>query len=371
MPAHLSLSTAQKTFLQLLSASLWGTAVENLAPLTPEQWQEVFHIARQQSVTGVVADVVLSLPEELLPPQSLLTSLILQLQQIRVSNAQLYLFLGKVHRKYSELGLPFVLLKGPTVAQHYPQPAHRMTGDLDLYLFQQGDYDRANAWAREKGYKMLGDSLYEQPIQIGQHIIENHLYIAYFGKKKYDARLAQYMRTFRENDSWLRQTLHGTPTLQLPVTFNAVYLFLHILHHFCYLGIGLRQVSDWLLFLSAHPEIEKAEFTRIAQDFDALRPMQCFATMAVRYLHAAPSIFPFDLPKGENYGDLVLEDILKGGNFGKEYFAEKQFSHIWARRWYMFRCTVKRSWKVAPISPEHIRSIPFVAIATRLKLLFK
>lgn len=32
-------------------------------------------------------------------------------------------------------------------------------------------------------------------------------------------------------------------------TFNAFYVFMHLYHHFLQVGVGLRQVCDWMLIM--------------------------------------------------------------------------------------------------------------------------
>lgn len=69
-------------FLSLLRAGLWGSASYcNLGgsnpgsgyfPLTGEEWEIIYLLARRQTVEGLVYDGILRLPVPLLPPSPLL-----------------------------------------------------------------------------------------------------------------------------------------------------------------------------------------------------------------------------------------------------------------------------------------------------------
>lgn len=363
-------------FLHLLACAIWDREVDAslFGGLSLEAWQAIDRLSQSQSVPALVAERILTLPDECLPERTHCIRLMMQMQTIEQGNKQLMRALVDVYDDYEREGLPFVLLKGQTLGYYYPRPELRSPGDLDLYLYRPGDYERANRWAVDQGYRLQGSSLYEQLYWRGKVAVENHRYIAYFGRRRYDEALAQMLRPLSEGDGYARLELDGRTYRTLPTELNGVYTFQHILHHFCYLGIGLRQVCDWFVFLERHKaSIDIAHFQHLAERLDLLRPMRLFALMGVRYLGVDESIFPFDLPEDERshqLADLILADIFRGGNFGLETFAGKRFRNIWLRRWFMFRKTLGRSLRVSPISPEHIRLTPLIAIFTRLKLLF-
>ncbi|MDO4706984.1 MAG: nucleotidyltransferase family protein [Porphyromonadaceae bacterium] len=370
------MTVAEHRFLHLLSCAIWAKEVDTrlFEGLRYEEWQAIERLARSQSVPALVAERILSLPAELLPERMHCIRLAMQTQTIELGNKQLMRVLGEVFEDYEREDFPFVLLKGQTVAYYYPNPHLRSPGDLDLYLYRPGDYERANRWAYEAGYRLQGSSFYEQLYWRGKVAVENHRYIAYFGRKKYDDALAKILAPLSETDTYARLELGGRTYRTLPAELNAVYIFQHILHHFCYLGIGMRQVCDWFVFLDHHKAIIDIEhFQYLAHRLDLLRPMRFFALMGVRYLGVDETIFPFDLPEddeSQRLSDLILSDIFRGGNFGLDTFAGKKFRNIWLRRWFMFHKTLRRSFRVGPISPEHIRLTPLIAVLTRLRLLF-
>lgn len=372
-----TLSKHHRLLVHLLSAAIHDIAPEStlFVGLTDKDWQTIIQKAHEQSITALVGDRILALPKELRPSRDVCIGLGLSIEVVEKASKRLLHVLQETSREYSEAGLQHILLKGPTMALYYPRPHLRAPGDIDLYLPQPGDYDKANKLAQSQGYRLEGESLYEQLYWRGKTAVENHLYIAYFGIARYDKALEQAIAPIRSRDLWER-TIIGEHTYRtLPLELNAVYVFQHILHHFSYMGIGWRQICDWVLLLREEAERLDADlFTRYAQTFDLLRPMELFALMTVRHLGIGADIFPFALPRDrrdEELADMIYQDVCRVGNFGMQAFAGRQFANIWSRRWFMFRRTLVRSWRIGPISPEHIRPIPLIAIATRLRLLLR
>lgn len=342
--------------------------------MNDDDWEAVERLAREQSILGLIANRILTLPKELLPERQRKIGLALAEEMICRHASSHSKALHTIYNEYEERKLFPVILKGLTMSQLYPLPALRSLGDLDIFLPHEGCYERANAWAKESGYRFEGSSLYEQGYYRGRMLVENHKYLTYFGISRYDKSLGELIADIDKRNAWAYTSIEGHKYRSLPLELNAVYVFHHILHHFSYLGIGLRQICDWILLLSKNRDkLDLALFESYAQRFDLIRPMQLFALMAVRHLGATADIFPFVLPRdkhSEYLADLIISDTFVGGNFGFEHFNGHKFRSIWSRRWFMFRRTTLRSLRVAEISPEHIRMIPLIAICTRIKMLF-
>lgn len=372
-----SLSLPERQLLELIAAALGDRdpEVELFVGQVACDWQVVARLAGEQSVLGLMVRSMLRLPRELQAERSLRIQLALHKEAIERHSRKHHERLQPLYQRYEEEGFYPVLLKGVTMAQLYPEPELRSLGDVDFFLPHEGSYERANAWAVAEGCTLIGQSVYEQAYKREGLVVENHRLLTYFGIPRYDKALERITGELTAQDAWAYTTIEGQRYRTLPLELNAVYVFHHILHHFSYLGIGLRQICDWfLLMTSCHERLDIDCFSYYAEQFDLLRPMQLFALMGVRYLGIAPEVFPFVLPEDKRsveLAELIIRDTFVGGNFGFEHFAGKRFRSIWSRRWFMFKRTTLRSFRVAEVSPEHIRLIPLIAIITRLKLLFR
>ena len=162
--SSLNLSLVQRQVLELLSAALFDREPleELFLSSLPTDWEGISTLAKEQSILGLVYERILQLPKDLRPPRVQKISMALMLDQIQAHNREHVGKQLKLYRKYEDVGFKPVLLKGITLARLYPRPELRMLGDIDLYLPEAGAYERANEWAKERGAKLSGDSLYEQ-----------------------------------------------------------------------------------------------------------------------------------------------------------------------------------------------------------------
>lgn len=370
-----SLSITQQQVLELLSAALYNRLPQTVLFELSTNWEAITRLAKEQSILALVVERLLMLPKELQPERSLRIKQALSIELITQHYHRQLREQQELYDIYEQEALFPILLKGITLSALYPNPPLRSLGDLDLFLPKPGDYDKANHWAKSQGYRLIGDSIYEQAYLRNKLMVENHKLLTYFGIPRYDKTLEEIIRQIDQDDTWTYTYIAGKRYRTLPLELNAVYIFMHILHHFSYLGIGLRHISDWLLLLKEQGErMDIIQFNHYAQQFDLLRPMQLFALMAVQHLNVSADIFPFVLPSDKESKDLallIIQDTFRGGNFGFEHFSGRKFRNIWSRRWFMFCRTTLRSFKVAPIAPQHIRLIPIIALLTRLKLLFR
>lgn len=82
-----------------------------------------------------------------------------------------------------------------------------------------------------------------------------HYYTAVFASESkqcyWDEMIDRYLEDVLDHVE-----INGASVPTLPPTINAIYLFIHIYHHFLKEGIALRQFIDWMMFLEVkHDEI--------------------------------------------------------------------------------------------------------------------
>lgn len=368
------MNRAKALFLELLSAALWERlAIPQLFDRVESNlWQQVCELAIEQKVVALIYDGIMTLPSELLPEKKILFKLHLQTESIEKANNRINNVLKKLSEEYEKLGCPFVLLKGQANASFYPNPVHRTTGDIDAFLYINGDYQKANDWARSKGLVMDAENIHHQSFKYEGVLIENHKWASFFGIRKYDKLLKYKVNEISANNSFLKIYIDGVEVQVLPHEFNAFFIFQHIFHHFIHLGIGIRQLCDWVLFLDRNSSlIAKDYFLRLVNEFDLLYAMQIFASVAVKYIGANPAIFPFEIDTNDENVDMVMDDIFSGGSFGYAIFQDKRFRSSLHRKWYSFMYTNKRLHKIHKIAPSHTANLPLIKVMTNIKLLFK
>ena len=358
----------QQRFLELLSAAIWQRpANESLfLEMNEAQWKTLAYNSTKQRVNALIVDGINTLPAHCLPPRSVLLSLMLQTEKIERENLRIDQAVVQLHREHEAENLPFVLLKGQGNALFYPVPRHRTPGDIDLLFYRPGDYERANSRVQAPLDKENGfHTSYERD---GIHI-ENHYLLTRFHSSKQDRRLSRELDDIIRNDRFALAEIEGTSVRVLPAGFNDFYVFAHLFRHFVFIGVGIRQVCDWLLILRAHRgQIDRDCFTKRAAAFGLLKPMRAFAHATVTYLGASPDLFPFDLGEAVPHSRFIIEDILKGGSFGLHHPNIKLRKSVLGARLERYKLSASRSLHILALSPGYCLRLFSAGLFVRLKL---
>ena len=367
-------STIHPLFLNLLSAAIWDKPANSalFEKLSNDTWRGIVDIAREQSVSALIADKALSLPKESLPPRALSLQFLSMIKQTEDLNNKMIHVLSDLVKEYEEASFPFCLLKGLAAGANYPSPLLRNPGDIDLFLYQKGDFERATEWLKGRGYEVKhGDRIHNKFIK-DDIWIENHSRITYFNNKKYDAQFKECEKKLVDKNNFATLQIDKFMVKQLPVEMNAFYIFQHMFHHFVHDGVGFKQFCDWILFLSKHKDvIDIPAFIAIAKSYSLLYPMRVFALIAIKNLDAPEDIFPFEIIQNDKHADWIISDIFHGGNFGFHRPGEKRPKGKWGNLWFSYKTIIKRSKQFGELSPEHSKRLPINLLAYRLESLFK
>ena len=376
--------TIRPLFLHLLSAAIWDKPADStlFEGLDDKTWNGIMDMARRQSVSALIADKALSLAKESLPPRKLSLQFMVMIEQTEALNRKMIGVLSGLMQEYAANNYPFCLLKGLSNGINYPKPLLRNAGDLDMFLYQEGDYEKSKEWIAGKGFDIDASHHMHYSFDTEGIHIENHCRISYFDHKKYDSLFKEWEAELKEKKNFTSVEIEGLTVQQLPVEMNAFFIFQHMFRHFVHLGVGFRQYCDWLLFLSKHRgEIDPASFTAIAQKYALLYPMQVFARAAVKYLDAPENIFPFEInayiktdikanDQLDKHADWITADILHSGNFGFHRPGKQRPKEKLQGMWFSYKTTVRRSIQFGVISPDHIKVLPFKKLINRLKIGF-
>ena len=335
----------QKQFFALLRSGLWNTPVDKTLFYGSTDWDAVFKHATHQTVLGLIADGVNTLPTNIQPSKELLCKMRGKILSSIRTHALLNKVLAEVVTSLQEQGFCPILLKGQGMAMNYPEPTRRQCGDIDLYIGKQ-DYERARAFVIEH---YGGDENATES--------HKHYHFTYEGVVIELHRIAERLPIPWQNtrfQDWSEQHLHksnlrsvqlGSTEIKLPpIDFDAIYIFNHVWHHFSAGGgIGLRQLCDWVRYLHKyHHEINLVELEHHLKAFGLWRAWRIFGHIAVNVLGLSRTKFPFYTPKYTFHGCNILDMIEEDGNFGvfnsqkgdrpKGYLSGKVHSFKWMHR---------------------------------------
>ena len=319
-------------------------------------WRLLYEFASKQAMLGVCFDGIERLgkeyPEVLrLNPigRDVLMAWMAKAQQIRRLNMNVNGVAAKLYSMLKEDGLRCCILKGQGNALMYGNPYLRNPGDVDVWVNASREvimeYGRRNFDLEDDiRYQHLETTMDGVPVEL-------HFMPCVMNNPIYNARLQKWFR--RNADLQCSNVVElpdGAGEIAVPTTaFNVVYQLCHLYHHFFDEGIGMRQMVDYYYVLVKSEEGRvknctategKANVTSLQRELKYLGLWK-FAGAVMYVLHVVLGlpeermIRPMDVRRGE----LLLSEILNGGNFGKHFtkyghftqqgMAKKYFLKIW------------------------------------------
>lgn len=135
----------QENLFLLLKSTLWNDE-QSARSIHDVDWGELYGLAKEQCLVGIVADSFRYLSIEQCNRDEKLRWLAYVLRLER-KNQEMDLLITQLFKKFHQMNLSPVLLKGQAFAANYPYPLHRQCGDIDLYFKNRKDCETAVAWA--------------------------------------------------------------------------------------------------------------------------------------------------------------------------------------------------------------------------------
>ena len=310
------MENSTKAFFELLRAGLWAEVDTN--PNDNVDWNEVYRLAEEQSVIGIVLAGLEA--SKVKPPQELLLQWIGEVQILEQQNKEMNQFIAELIEKMRAAGIYTLLVKGQGIAQCYEKPHRRCSGDVDLFL-SDDNYNRAKgllvpiASDVEKEYireKHLG-------MTIDGYVVELHGTLRSGLSSKIEEGLDEIKKAvFFEGK--VRSWMNVRTQVFLPnADEDVVYVFTHMLQHFFKTGLGLRQVCDWCRLLwYFRNKIDIALLEKRLRQMGLVSEWKAFGAFAVDYLGMPSEAMPFYSAdeKLKRKADKICTFILEVGNMG-------------------------------------------------------
>jgi len=359
-------------FLSIVQAGLWEKSLL-LESLNKDCFTEVYRIAEEQSVIGLVAAGLENVKEHNVPQECVL-QIIGQALQLEKRNSAMNDFIGVIIDRMRSDGIYALLIKGQGVAQCYTRPLWRSAGDVD-FLLSKENYQRATLLLKQMATSLEEENPYTQhlALSIANWEVELHGTMRTGLWKRFDKVLDNV-----QNDIFycgnVRSWMNGNIQVFLPrADEDVVYVFAHILQHFYKEGVGLRQICDWVRLLWTFKDsIDVKLLERRISGMGAMTEWKVFACLAVQYLGMSVDAMPFydSAPKWQNKADKLLSYILSTGNFGhKRDQSFRQSNSVFERKAKMFWHITKDSAKQFAIFPLDSIKMWLIMLKTGLRVL--
>lgn len=317
-------------------------------------WAKVLKFAQKQALVGVLFEGIQRLPNELSPKGATLMAWIAQAQMIERQSRRLNAATAVVYQRLKELGAECCILKGQGNALLYQNPLSRTPGDVDVWLAPKMDILkdgriemvedekahretlRAMAAALTNGHGTIGHESYNHiEMTVDGIPVELHPTPAVLNFPLYNRRLQRWLTQEVTAQCENMVTLpDGNGQIAIPtIGFNLVYQLLHLYHHHLFEGIGLRQFVDYVLLMKERATLLNPFLVETMRKLGIYN----FAGAVMFVLQEV-----FELPEEQllvsadkKRGQLLLADILHGGNFGHydNTFAKNALGHNLQRIW--------------------------------------
>ena len=322
----------QKIFFDFLRFCI-GSAKEIPGSLKEVDWKELYAIAKKQALLGVLFHGIRRLPKELAPEQKLLMQWMVMAEQIRKQNIRLFLASVKVCKNFENEGFSNCILKGQGNALLYPDPYMRTPGDIDIYL--TGGRKRVMQYINKVCPNQVM-RYHHVDFPVMKTAIEVHFTPSYMFFPIHNSRMQIWFKEVMGEQCNHRVSLpDGYGEIHVPqVSFNVIYILSHLYRHIFTEGIGLRQLLDYyFVLLKWHTDLTNLtdsnkslpQMTLINTDLDALRHELKYLGLwkfAQAVMFVMKEVFGLSedrmiVPMDEREGRFLLDEIMRGGNFGQ------------------------------------------------------
>lgn len=228
--------------------------------------------------------------------------------QSLANNERRMFFLGKLSKELTEAGIEHCVLKGSSLAVLYPMPELRISGDVDI-LINPADEKRVMRFMEERNFVVA------ERDENAQNFTAKHPKAGLFEihVKLFDSEFDKYVLKdkFKVKEPFARMVNPDGTELNILSKNDGLYFAAsHMIKHFVKDGLGLRQISDWLLYVEKYGDaVDMAGFNSVINELGFEKFMNAIYTIGNKY-------FGMKFECEEEYPEDILSDVDEGGSFG-------------------------------------------------------
>lgn len=302
-------SAEDKRLLELLSDELQKKT--EIKHYMPTELKNIFARADKHQVLAVLSRQMEELPDvDKTFWQTKMRRAVLQSYHL--------LFTAKyVVNLLEENGIRCVLLKGATVANNYPIPELRKSGDVDILLLDSRQNKQVENLLKTRGFQKSGEqhgshhTVWFSPEKIE---VEIHTRLTeVFNNEAANKKMEEQFKKIPEHIT--RKELMGISFPVLKDGFQAYHLLLHMLVHYMHSGFGLRLLCDWVAFWTQNVEKEEKKIYQSLVEETGLQGFSDRITSVCVYFLGLKNPELGEMAAREK-AELFLKDVLEAEEFG-------------------------------------------------------
>lgn len=329
----------QEQLLALLRCSIHGSN-ERVLQEQPVEWEELLSATKQQMVLGLTLDGLVSLKmskantQAVTPvPDRTFAKWYGEAEKDRIARAENKEAIAELAGFYSQHGIHMMLLKGYGISLYWPKPEARISGDIDMYLFDdQGDaWKRGDALVEEKlGKVVSADSEHHTKFTYKGISVENHYDFVNTKIRRSSVQIEKVFKSLAQDHS--KSILVDGQEVYVPSDkLNAIFLLRHLSGHFASEGLSFRQILDWAFFASK-TSIDWDWLYSVAREFNMHRFLSCLNCICVDNLGFDAELLPVRFIDKDLQAK-VLHEILCPLDLVPNASVVNKVSRWWKHRW--------------------------------------
>lgn len=300
------IASNEKLLLNLIKIAL-GKSTKCTLPNTLE-WNILFDMSMKQCVPSVVLDGLnKSLASEPCQDDKGIgkmdklkwLSMVLNMERQYTIHESI---IAELAAFYREAGYQMMLLKGYGLSKYWPNPNHRPTGDIDIYLMfmnSEGKEKSQPAWKyadklmTEKFGIQVDNSHHHHSVFTYKGImVENHYDFVNVHSHRSNRLIENEFKTLALKGNEEFTFDNGAKLLFPSPLLNCLFVARHNAIHFAAEHLNLRQLLDWALFVEKrHKDIDWNYFWTIVKKMGMEKFVLCMAFIAIRQLTFEKDIF--------------------------------------------------------------------------------
>lgn len=207
------------------------------------KWKEVMNVAAVQGLSAIVFDGVKQLPKECCTDKKLLLQWYGQVCYQEKMYEHNWRVAQQISESWRKVGIDTYVIKGRSIAQYYPNPAHRYSCDLDVFIAE--GWDRVCQLLEHQGVKLVYEVYKEVEFTIDKVYVECHRCITPYRGNMVLRKVETYLRNLLNESQ--KRPFAATTLLCPPLMFVIMLYIEHALGDLLHGHFSLKHVVDWIV----------------------------------------------------------------------------------------------------------------------------
>lgn len=286
------MTNTQQGILTLIKSAITGEA----AKLPPDfSVQEAFAVARRHNITALLYEGAVlcgvSPRQEPMPRMFQKCCLGLMASEKQLQDA------NRLFEAFEAAGIDYMPLKGLRMKTRYPKPELRTMGDADV-LIRLEQYDRIRPILEAQGFAEKVESDHELIWEKKGLYLELHKRLI----PSYNPDLYAYFE-----DAWALAVPERGHRWAMKPEDEWLYIFTHMTKHYRDGGIGLRHLTDLMVFRRAYPTLDEGHIREALERLELTEFYRNICRLLDHWFGGAP---------GNDILEMMTEFIFTSGSFG-------------------------------------------------------